>query len=69
MTAKVEAAGEQMKQRVYVWDEPVEIDVYQKSKTVWIAVGEYIGKHHEVKRSTPGAAAKGWADAAKYHSN
>jgi hypothetical protein len=58
-----------MKQRVYVWDEPVEIDVYQKSKTVWIAVGEYKGKHHEVKRSTRGAAAKGWADAAKYHSN
>ncbi|MBR0971876.1 hypothetical protein [Bradyrhizobium japonicum] len=58
-----------MKQRVLVWDEPVEIDVYQKSKTVWIATGSYKGKHHEVKRSTPGAAAKGWADAARYHSN
>jgi len=33
------------------------------------SLGEYKGKHHEVKRSTPGAAAKGWADAAKYHSN
>jgi uncharacterized phage-associated protein len=30
-----------MKERVYVRDEPVDIDVYQKSKTVWIAVGEY----------------------------
>ncbi len=54
-----------MKQRVYVWVEPVEVDVHQ----VWIASGEYKGKHHEVKRSTPGAAAKGWADAPKYHSN
>jgi hypothetical protein len=55
--------------RVTVWGETITIAVYQKSKTVWIAVGEYKGKHHEVKRSTPGAAAKGWADAAKYHSN
>jgi hypothetical protein len=30
----------QMKQRVFVWGEPVEIDVYQNSKSVWIAVGE-----------------------------
>ena len=54
---------------VTVWSDRVTITVYQKSKTVWIAVGEYKGKHHEVKRSTLGAAAKGWADAAKYHSN
>jgi hypothetical protein len=54
---------------VTVWGDRVTITVYQKSKTVWIAVGEYNGRHHEVNRSTPGAAAKGWADAAKYHSN
>jgi hypothetical protein len=36
-----------------------EVSVRPKIKTVWIAVGEYNGKHHEVKRSTPGAAAKG----------
>ena len=58
-----------MKMQVVVWNDKVEIDVDQKSKTVWIASGEYSGKHHEVKRSTPGAAAKGWADAARYHSN
>jgi hypothetical protein len=54
---------------VTVWSDRVPITVYQKSKTVWIATGEYNGKHHESKASTPGAAAKGWADAAKYHSN
>jgi hypothetical protein len=58
-----------MKQIVQVWNDRVEIDVHQRSKTVWIASGEYHGKYHEVKRPTPGAAAKGWADAAKYHSN
>ena len=58
-----------MKQRVTVWGDRVEIDVYQKSKTVWIARGSYKGRYHEVKRSTPGAAAKAWAAAAKFHSN
>jgi Zn-finger nucleic acid-binding protein len=58
-----------MKKRVVVWGEQVEVDVYQRSKTVWIARGEYNGKSYEGKASTPGAAAKAWADAAKYHSN
>jgi hypothetical protein len=58
-----------MKERVYVRDEPVDIDVYQKSKTVWIAVGEYRGKRVEVKRSTRMAVARAWASAAAYHSN
>jgi hypothetical protein len=35
----------------------------QISKTVWITVGEYNGKYPEVKRTTPGAAAKGRVDA------
>ncbi|HZZ23332.1 MAG TPA: hypothetical protein VFE60_12495 [Roseiarcus sp.] len=51
-----------MKQRVVV-------EFYHRSKTVWIARGDYKGKSYEDKASTPGAAAKAWADAAKYHSN
>ena len=58
-----------MKQQVYVQDELVEIDVYQRSKTVWIAFGEYRGKKHEVTRSSPATAARAWANAAKYHSD
>jgi hypothetical protein len=27
-----------------VWDKPHTIDVYQKSKTVWVAAGEYMGE-------------------------
>jgi hypothetical protein len=38
-------------------------------RTSWIARGSYKGRYHEVKRSTPGAAAKAWAAAAKFHSN
>jgi hypothetical protein len=34
---------------VKVWDKPHIITVYQKSKTVWIAVGEYMGRRIEVQ--------------------
>ena len=58
-----------MKQRVVVWGEKVEVEVYHRSKTVWIARGDYRGKSYEGKASTPGAAAKAWADAARSHTN
>lgn len=54
---------------VRVWDKPVEITVYQKSKTVWIAYGEYMGHSFEVKSQSPTSAAKLWADAARYKTN
>jgi hypothetical protein len=49
---------------VRVWGETVKIEVYQKSKTVWIAYGDYMGQALEVKRPTRGAAMKGWVSAA-----
>jgi hypothetical protein len=58
-----------MKMIVTVWDDRVEIDVHQRSKTVWIARAEYNGKYHETKGSSAASAVKWWADAAKYHSN
>jgi hypothetical protein len=56
-----------MKQRVTVWGEQVDVDVYRHSKTIWIARGEYKGKRYECRASTLGSAAKAWADAARYH--
>jgi hypothetical protein len=47
-----------MKERVRIWGQLVEFDVSQESTKVWIARGEYKGRYHEVKRTTPGAAAK-----------
>ena len=58
-----------MKQTVRVWDESQEITVYQKSKTVWVAVGEYMGGRVETKGSSASAAAKHWQDAARYRGN
>jgi len=54
---------------VLVWNQPYEISVYQKSKTVWIAVGEYMGKHVETKGATQSAAISHWREAARYKGN
>jgi hypothetical protein len=51
---------------VRVWDKPHTITVYKKSKSVWVAVGEYMGKHIEVKGSSLKAAEKSWISAATY---
>lgn len=51
---------------VLVWDKPQKVTVYQKSKSVWIAVGEYMGQRVETKDSSEGSALKRWAEAAKY---
>lgn len=58
-----------MDREVLVWGKRHKISVYQKSKTVWIAVGEYMGHHIEVKSSSANAAANLWIDAARYRGN
>jgi len=58
-----------MEYTVEVWGHPHDITVYQKSKSVWIAVGNYMGERIEVKASSPSSAAKHWAQAAKYKGN
>jgi hypothetical protein len=55
--------------RVKVWDKSCEITVYQKSKTVWIAVGDYMGAQIETKGSSQSSAAAHWKDAARYRGN
>ena len=54
---------------VKVWDKDCEITVYQKSKAVWIAVGEYMGERLEVKGSSQGTATIRWREAARYKGN
>jgi hypothetical protein len=58
-----------MKMRVMVWNDLVEIEVEQRSKSVWVASGEYLGKSYQTKDRTASTAAKRWAEAARYHSN
>ena len=58
-----------MKRTVSVWNKPCEISVYQKSKSVWIAVGEYMGERIETNGSSESAAVQHWRDAARYKGN
>jgi hypothetical protein len=58
-----------VQQTVHVHDEKIEITVHQKSKSVWIAVGDYMGKPLEGKGSSAKSAASAWADAARFMGN
>ena len=54
---------------VMVWERPQRVTVHQKSKSVWIAVGDYMGQRVEAQGSTQGAAVKRWKEAAQYKGN
>lgn len=56
-------------QRVVVWGKPYEISVYQRSKSVWIATGDYMGQTLEVKGASETTAARRWQEAATYKGN
>ena len=45
---------------VAVWGRLQNIIVYQKSKTVWVATGKYMGEDHQAQGSNANAAAKRW---------
>ena len=54
---------------VHIWAIPHVITVYQKSETVWEAVGDYRGEPIRVKGSSADVAANYWADAARFKDN
>lgn len=54
---------------VRVWDKQLEITVVQKSKSVWIAVGTYMGKRVEAQGRSEGSAMANWREAARYRGN
>jgi hypothetical protein len=54
---------------VFVWDEPCTVTVRRKSKSAWIASGDYKGTTITVEDQTEGAAVKRWREAAQYQGN
>lgn len=64
-----EARSRAAKHLVTVWDKPHEITVHQKSKSVWVAVGDYMGKRLEVTGRSQTQAINSWRDAARYRGN
>jgi hypothetical protein len=47
---------------VRVWDKPYTVTTDRKSKSVWIASGEYMGESYSVEDRTEGAAVKRWRE-------
>jgi len=45
------------------------IIVYQKSKTVWVATGKYMGEDHQSQGPTANTAVKRWQEWATYKEN
>jgi hypothetical protein len=68
---KDEAAGDKMstQRTVIVWGKPQVVSVDRKSKSVWIAVGDYMGEPIAVQDRSEGAALKRWREAATYKGN
>jgi len=58
--------GAEREHKVTVWNTTCPVTVYQKSKTVWIAVGDYMGERIETKDSSEGSTLKRWREAARY---
>ena len=58
-----------MERTVTVWGKPVQISIHQKSKTVWIAIGFYMGERIETKGRSANSAMALWRDAATYKGN
>jgi hypothetical protein len=52
-----------------VWGKDHKVTVYQKSKTVWVAVGDYMGQQLVVQDRSEGTALKRWREAAKHRGN
>jgi hypothetical protein len=51
---------------VYLGHELYVIEVYQRTKSIWIAVGDYCGERIEVKSTSAAAAEKHWLGAARF---
>lgn len=58
-----------MKKIVMVWGKEYEVTLHQKSKTVWVASGEYQGEHKSVQDRSPTSAATRWQEWARYKGN
>jgi hypothetical protein len=51
---------------VQVWDKTYKVSVQQKSKSVWVATGDYMGKRLECEGSSANSAPSAWRKAAGY---
>jgi hypothetical protein len=55
--------------KVTVWSQSHTVTVYQKSKSVWIAVGTYMDETKEIRGRSAGTALSAWKNWATYKGN
>jgi len=58
-----------MEHRVMVWGKEYRVSTHRKSKSVWIAAGDYQGEAISVQDRSEGSALKRWREAATYRGN
>jgi len=58
-----------LQRTVDVWGKPHNVTIYRKSKSVCVAVGDYMGETISVQDRSEGAALKRWREAATYKGN
>ena len=58
-----------MEHSVMVWGKPLLVSVYQKSKSVWVATGEYHGERLSTQDRSQSTALTRWREAAQYKGN
>ena len=51
---------------VQVWGTSQKVTVYQKSKSVWIATGSYLGENIQTQGRSEMQALASWREAARY---
>jgi len=70
-SSKDETAGNKMstQRTVIVWGKPQVVSVDRRSKSVWVAVGDYMGEPITVQDRSESAALKRWREAATYKGN
>ena len=69
MGEEEEMSDGELRGKVLVGGRSHEISVYRKSKSVWIAVGDYMGVTITVQDRSEGAALKRWGEAAEHQGN
>jgi hypothetical protein len=51
-----------MKLDVVVWGQEIELSLNQRSPSVWVASGSYMGETHQTTGQSPGSAAARWRE-------
>jgi hypothetical protein len=54
---------------IRVWDKPYPVSTYQRSKSVWVASGEFMDESHSSEDRTEGTSIKRWREWARYKGN